>query len=489
MLELRFSKKDILNLYLNTVYFGQDGKRAIHGFALASQFYFNEPIENISIEKMALLVAMVKGAYAYHPISQPKNAKKRRNLVLRLWSKKQNKWVGSAIKKPLGVLKKQIKNYYTSAIELAKNEIKIDKNKTYKIVLSLDIKLQNHIREQTLKTLKKLERGKIKKLQTAIIIADKKQAKVKAILGDRYHRKYVFNRAIMAKRQIGSLIKPFIYLTALAKPEKYFLYSILKDDNFSQKYLKITKKGVDLQKYQPKNYDKKTHGNIALINALAKSYNIPAVKLGLELGIKNIIKTLQKLGLSQEVEHLPSLLLGALNLTPLEIANLYQTLMNDGQLEKLSIIDSVWVDNKKQVFKKENKIVFNSAYLYLLKYAMKNVVKQGTAKALRKSFDGLDIAGKTGSSNDFRDSWFVGIGDEYLATIWLGRDDNKPMYLSGSRGAMKLFIDVFKKQGFANLTLNNHKKIEMVKIMFKNKCVEFPSIKNQQLLSNKEKCE
>jgi penicillin-binding protein 1B len=481
MVELRFDKKTILERYLNTVYFAQDGRRAIHGFALASQYYFNQTVENLSEEKMALLVAMTKGAFAYHPKLKPKQAKKRRNLVLRIWNKSQEKpkWIGHLLKKPLKVVKKKRYQHYASSVDLVRKELKEYypnlQNDNLKIYLSLDIKLQHLLQKKVIEKLNDFERygSKIKKLETAIIIADKKSSKIKAILGNRFNREAVFNRALNAVRPIGSLIKPIIYLTALSQSKKYNLVTTLNDDKFKKSYLQLSQDDFRVLKskiWQPKNYDRKQHGNVQLIDSLAKSYNIPTVKLGLEVGLKAIIKTLNQAGLDKEIEYLPSLLLGSLSLTPLEILNIYQTLMGNGFIQKSKIIKSIYQNGKRIKAEKRHKRTFNNQpfdtkYLNLLKFAMLETTNTGTAKTLQKHFPNIKIATKTGTSDEYRDSWFVATGDKYSVVTWIGRDDNKSTFLSGATGAMQIFKSIFKERGFENLSLaKNTKMLRLSKV-------------------------
>jgi penicillin-binding protein 1B len=493
MVELRFDKKTILERYLNTVYFAQDGRRAIHGFALASQYYFNQNVENLSEEKMALLVAMTKGAFAYHPKLKPKQAKKRRDLVLRVWNKSQKvtKWIGNILKRPLKVVKKKKYQHYASSVDLVRKELKENypnlQNDNLKIHLSLDIKLQHLLQKKVIAKLNDFEQygPKINKLEMAIIIADEKNSEIKAILGNRFNREAVFNRALNAIRPIGSLIKPIIYLSALSQSEKYNLVTTLNDDKFKKSYLQLSQDDFRVLKnkiWQPKNYDKQQHGNVQLIDSLAKSYNVPTVKLGLEVGLKAVIKTLNQAGLDKEIEYLPSLLLGALSLTPLEILNIYQTLMGDGFIQKSKIIKSIYKNGKLVKAEKTHKNVFNNQpldakYLNLLKFAMLETTNTGTAKTLRKDFPNIKIATKTGTSDEYRDSWFVAIGDEYSVVTWIGRDDNKPTFLSGATGAMQVFKSIFKERGFKNLSLDkNAQTLKLSKVSTCEDFVEMPFV-------------
>jgi penicillin-binding protein 1B len=258
-----------------------------------------------------------------------------------------------------------------------------------------------------------------------------------------------FNRALNASRQIGSLAKPAVYLTALEQPEKYSLATTLHDKPIS---LKGSKGNV----WSPRNYDRQFRGDVPLYIALAKSLNVPTVELGMKLGIPNVMQTLENLGVDrQEIRPVPSMFLGSFTLTPFQVAQMYQTLTNSGRQAKLSALRSV-VDMEGDVLyqslPKSSQTVDQQA-AWLTTYAMKRGVQEGTGRFLNSQFAWASLAGKTGTSNDTRDSWFVGVDGREVTTIWLGRDDNKPTNLTGASGALRVYAQYLNHRIPEKLTL------------------------------------
>lgn len=233
------------------------------------------------------------------------------------------------------------------------------------------------------------------------------------------------------------MVKPAIYLTALEQPDKYNLGTTLHDTPLS---LKGSKGSV----WTPRNYDRKYRGDVPLYLALAKSLNVPTVRLGMELGIPEVSGTLERLGVNKdEIRPVPSMFLGSFSLTPFEVAQMYQTLTNSGKRAKLTALRSV-IDMDGNVLyqslPRSSRAVDEQA-AWLTTYAMKQGVAQGTGRYLQSQFAWAALAGKTGTSNDTRDSWFVGIDGREVTTIWLGRDDNKPINLTGSSGALRVYAE------------------------------------------------
>jgi penicillin-binding protein 1B len=247
-----------------------------------------------------------------------------------------------------------------------------------------------------------------------------------------------FNRSLDAVRQIGSLIKPAIYLSALQQPEKYTLATLLDD---SPLHIKTAKNDM----WSPQNYDKKFSGNILLHKALEKSRNIPAVRLGLAVGLSDISDTLHNLGVSRHIPPYPSMTLGAFNLSPFDVANMYQTFAANGFNVPLKVIREVLNKDGKPLKRyplKSDKAIDERA-IYLVNYSLHQVTQTGTAKSLASRLS-HSVAGKTGTTDDLRDSWFAGFSDNQLAVVWIGRDDNTSTGLTGSSGALRLWTDLFK---------------------------------------------
>ena len=449
MLELHYSKEDILETYVNDIYLGQSGNTAIHGFAMASQFYFAKSLAQCELEELALLVAILKGPSYYNPRRYPERATKRRNLVLSLMLK--DNWISSqaasqAQAAPLALSKKPKfqSNRYPGFIELVKRQLASEyrvedlRSEGLKIYTTLDPQLQRNLEEATRREMLRLDatqKDQKGKLETGAVITSVGTGEVLALLGGRDPRYQGFNRALDADRAVGSLIKPAIYLTALEQPERYQLASLIKDQAFVLKF----KNG---DQWAPSNFDKEEHGDVSLVEALSKSYNLAAARLGLELGLDEVQDSLRRLGVEQELNPYPSLLLGAQAMTPFEVAKFYQTIASNGFNMPLRAIREV-ADHRGRLLSRysfEIEQVISPEASYLLQSAMQETMRSGSGRSAYWSLPTqLLTAGKTGTTNDYRDSWFSGFSGDYLGVFWVGKDNNEPTGLTGSAGALKLW--------------------------------------------------
>jgi penicillin-binding protein 1B len=455
MLEYHYSKQSILAAYVNEIYLGQNGARSIHGFGTAAEFYFSKPLNELNVAEISLLVGLVKGASYYNPRKNPQRALKRRNLVLTLLQK-QEFISASELKRasvtPLAVIKKP--NWssakYPAYLDLVRRHIKRDyqiddlRNEGLQIHTTLDVEKQEIAQDSVDLSLSKLDkdrRFKAGTLQSALVMVEPHNAEVLALVGDRNKHRNAFNRALDAKRPIGSLVKPAVYMTALDRAKKYNVLSSLDDRQLA---LKQTKDKT----WVPKNYDNRSHGKVPLVRSIAKSYNISTVRLGMALGLENIIQTLKNLGITSPIPKLPSILLGSLNLSPYEVTQMYQTIASGGLQIRLKSIRAV-LDKEGQPLRRYDLAVkeyVKPETAFLTQYLLTEVVQNGTAKRLTRELPSLmPLAGKTGTTNALRDSWFAGFGDRLLAVVWVGRDDNQTAKLTGSTGAMQIWLDMMKK--------------------------------------------
>ncbi len=454
LVDLRYSKDKILETYLNEVYLGQDGARAVHGVMAASYFYFGVPVRELKLHQIALMVAIIKGPAYYNPKRFPERALKRRNLVLDLlaqqgvmedrvinWSKRQPLDVvehptRSANRFPafLGLVHRHLKRDY-SEDELSKSGLRV--------FTTLDPQVQWSLEQTAVAELERLAKRHPDEgdaYQLASVVTSVDNGEVVAMIGDRNVGYSGFNRALDAKRPIGSLAKPAVYLTALQNPQQYTLTTVLKDQAF-----KIRMDNGD--EWQPRNFDKKSHGDVLLYQALAKSYNQATARLGLEIGLDKVIETFRAFGFSDSVPMLPATLLGSLSLSPYEITKMYQTLAADGFRAPLRVIRSV-TDAEGDVLDRyplKVEQVFDQKSVYLVNYAMQVAAREGTGRWLNQVISPDEVVfGKTGTSNQQRDSWFAGVKGDYLAVTWMGRDDNQPTQLTGSSGALRVWGQVMK---------------------------------------------
>ena len=455
MLEYHYTKENILSAYVNEIYLGQNGQRSIHGFGTAAEFYFSKPLAELSNAEIALLVGMVKGASYYNPRKQSERALNRRNLVLNLLHEQDfinEAELIHATSKPLGVSDKPrwSSAKYPAYIDLVRRHLKRDyriddlRNEGLQIHTTLDVNTQEIAQNSVTRSLSKLEKGKgfsSGTLQSALVVVEQHSGEVLALIGDRNKDKNAFNRAMDAKRPIGSLIKPAIYMTALNRPAKYNVLSSLDDS-------RLVLQQKNGKRWEPNNYDKRTHGNVPLVRSIAKSYNISTVRLGMALGLENVIQTLKNLGVTSAIPRLPSMLLGALNLSPYEVTQMYQTIASGGLQIPLRTIRSV-LDSNGQPLKRYDLAVreyIKPETAFLTQYLLTEVVQNGTARRLTRELPSLmPLAGKTGTTNALRDSWFAGFGDRILSVVWVGRDNNQTAKLTGSTGAMQIWVDMMKK--------------------------------------------
>ncbi|MBF0786068.1 penicillin-binding protein 1B [Muribacter muris] len=456
ILDYRYDKNRILETYLNEIYLGQNGSYQIHGFALASQFYFGRPVQEISLNQMALLVGMVKGPSLYNPWRNPQGAMERRNVVLRILLEHQviNQDLYETLsKQPLGVKEKgniyRQQPAFMHALNLdIKNELGESRTALLsgaKIFTTLDRKQQRSAELAVINGVSDLENAnkKVKDLQSAIVVAEYKTGKVRAVVGGVQTQYAGFNRAIQTKRQIGSLVKPSIYAIALAQPETFRLNTPVKNQPIT-----ITVKGSP--PWTPRNYDRRFSGSVMLMDALVRSLNIPTVNIGMKVGLKKVIAKQKEMGWDKaEIPPYPATLLGSYSISPYDVTKSYQVLANKGLKTPLTTIEAIISANGEMIYQPNveqtsRQVLPEEAAIQTL-YAMQQVVERGTARSLQTDFAHLRLAGKTGTTNSARDTWFVGIDGENVTTVWLGKDDNSNTHLTGSSGALQIYKEYLKR--------------------------------------------
>ena len=454
LVDFHYDKDEILEMYLNEVYLGQSGRRAVHGFGLAAYHYFGKQIENLSLEEQALLVGMVKGPTYYNPRRNPDRAKKRRDLVLDLLAQQDvidGEKATAAKAKPLNLQSKGKASdvEYPAYLDLVREQLRQDyrdedlTSEGLRIFTSFDPQVQFQAEQSLVNSLGGIKRrfGKsIDEIEGAVVITDTQTGEVLALVGGRRPRYFGFNRALKARRQVGSLIKPAVYLTALEQSRKYNLASIVNDGP-------VYYEAPNGQVWEPKNFDHKDHGEVMLSYALSRSLNQSAAQIGLDVGIPAVTDTLRRLGVTSDIPQLPSIFLGTVALTPLEVASMYQTLAGEGFNAPLRAIRGV-TTNDGQLLNRYSISVderFNPEVIYLMQFALQMTMREGTGRyAYTQLSPALNLAGKTGTTNDGRDSWFSGFSGDRLAVVWLGRDDNGATPLTGSSGALRVWTDIMK---------------------------------------------
>lgn len=443
LLELHYGKDQILESYINEIYLGQEGPRAIHGFALASRHYFDTPVHQLRLHQQALLIGMIKGPSLYNPLRNPERALQRRNVVLGEMAQRgviseEEAVVARAM--PLDLNNKhRIRDSFPAYLELVRRQLREEYREEDLTTLGLSIftpfdpLLQRQIENSTTTILGQLNKGG--ELESATVVTRFDSGEVAALVGGRSVRYAGFNRALDARRPAGSLLKPAVYLAALEQPRRFSLVTPLPDTP-------VKVEGPGGQLWEPRNFDRKVHGEVLLFRALANSYNLATARLGMDLGLGKVVDMLQRLGIEGYIPEVPALTLGAGEYSPMDMAAMYQTIAAGGFRMPLRSIREV-VDARGEPLKRyplEYDRTVSLQATNLLTYALRVVVREGTGKGVYRYLpENFDVAGKTGTTNDGRDSWFAGFSGDLLAVTWIGRDDNGSTGLTGSTGALRVW--------------------------------------------------
>lgn len=449
LLEAHFEKQDLMNAYINEIYLGQDGQRAIHGFGLASQFYFGKPVAELQLHEIATIVAIVRGPSYYDPRRRPERVKTRRDLILKLMAEHRlidAKQLKTALAKPLGITNASSKagGYYPAFLDLVRRTLRRDYREEdlteagLKIFSTLDPYVQNRAETALQRELVRLDTSRKRKdtahLEGVVVVTAPQNGEVIAMVGGRDSGFAGFNRALDAKRSIGSLVKPVIYLAAI-ESGRFHAASIVDD-------APVELKLANGQTWKPQNISKELYGPVPLVRALVQSLNLATVNLGLQVGLPTVTREFQALGLDREPPRLPSVLLGALDMSPLEVAQLYNAFANGGFNTPLRAVRAV-VDAEGKPLKSfalEVTPVADPKAVYQVNRMLVQVMERGSGASTRAYLpSGLVVAGKTGTSSDYRDSWFAGFSGSHLAVVWIGYDDNAPTGLTGSSGSLAVW--------------------------------------------------
>lgn len=463
LLERHYSKEAILLAYLNEINLGQNGNRSVNGFGVASRFYFDKPLSELSLEQHALLVGIAKGSSYYNPRKHPERALARRNTVLHnmlLMGKISQADYNEAKERPLGVVKAPTiaKSRFPDFFDVVHRELKQYykdsdlRNAGLKIISTLDPIAQMAADKAMKENLNK-KASKAKNLQGALVSADPTTGELVAIVGS-VGDFTGFNRAIDSKRQVGSLLKPVVYLTAIQSGE-YHWATPVKDEPIAYR----TGQG----NWTPKNYGGKSHGEVPMLTALANSYNQSAVNVGMDFGVNTFSRQLRQFGVEGHVPPYPSVMLGAIDLSPMDMLGVYQVFASGGYHTPIHSIRQV-ISERGQVLQRTDDIIKSTAripadVMYVANFGLQQVVKDGTAKGMGKIGGTYKLAGKTGTTNDARDAWFAGFSGNYVSVVWVGRDDNKPIGLTGGQGALPIWADYMRRLNLAPVNFKQPKGV------------------------------
>ena len=477
LLEVHFEKQDLMNAYINEIYLGQDGNRAVHGFGLASQFYFGKPLAELQLHEVALLVAIVRGPSYYDPRRHAERVRARRDLVLKLMA--QYKVVDEAAareaaKRPLGIVNAstQAGGYYPAFLDLVRRTLRRDYRDEdlteagLKIFSTLSPLTQSLAEKALAQELERLDKARKQKkaqgLEGVVVVTAPQNGEVIAMVGGRQAGFDGFNRALDARRSIGSLVKPVIYLAAV-ESGAFNAASIVEDGPVE---VKLSNNKV----WQPQNISEEFYGPVPLVRALAQSMNLATVRLGLDVGLPKVTREFVALGLEHEPPQLPSVLLGSLDVSPLEVAQLYNAFANGGFSTPLRAVRAV-VDAEGKPLKSfalEVTPVADPVAVYQVNRMLVQVMERGSGQAARAQIPPeIVVAGKTGTSSDYRDSWFAGFSGNTLAVVWIGYDDNSPTGLTGSSGSLPVWSRLMRSIGTTSWSTPLPEGLEEVSIEFK----------------------
>jgi penicillin-binding protein 1B len=437
--------------YLNEVYLGQDGSRAIHGFGLGSEYYFAKPLAELDVGELALLIGLVKGPSYYDPRKHPDRARARRNLVVQELglahlidadAAKRAAAASLGLRPPGG-------SYVPAYLDLVRRHLKRDYAEAdlaaagLAVYTSLDPRAQAAAERALTMNLKRLDaasRVRGTHLEGAVVVAEPNSGDVVAVVGGRDVGTDGFNRALDARRPIGSLVKPAVYLAAI-ETGRYNAATMIED-------APIELKLGDGSIWAPQNFEHQIHGRVPMARALAESMNLATVRLGLDIGLPKVVETLQRLGLETSPTLNPSLLLGTVEMTPLEVMQVYTSLANGGYRARLRAVRAVLDEHGRPLksFKVQIEEAAPPVAVYQLDRMLTLVTTHGTGRdAAARLPRGTVVAGKTGTSSDTRDSWFAGFTGSYVAVAWVGYDDNRPTGLTGAAGALPVWADTLAR--------------------------------------------
>ncbi|MDG2277621.1 MAG: penicillin-binding protein 1B [Pseudomonadales bacterium] len=447
ILDARFSKEDLLTAYINEIFLGQHGNRAVHGFGLGAQFYFNKPLAELKADEIATLISVIRGPSYYNPFRHPQRARERRNRILNTFARDgliSGQTLATSLAQPLGVVDGPSSGgaYYPAFMDMVRSDLRdfyaqSDLNsKGLRVFTTLKPREQENTQQAVSHVLGQIEldrRLTAKSLQAAAIVADTQTGDIQALVGGRQGRIDGFNRALNAERPVGSLIKPVVYLTAIENGMS--LADPVKDEPIT-----LTPKFGE--PWSPKNFDGQFYGELPLFRALAQSRNLATVQLGMSIGLEQIQTRLSNLTTRAPKNPYPSLLLGAEPLSPLKMLELYGNFASGGfrthPKAVIAVLDPEGQPVSHHPFELEQTIAPNDAAT--LARALEIVMAKGTGRS--SPYAQAGVAGKTGTSNDNRDSWFAGFDNSRLTVVWVGRDDNEPTGLTGGSGALRVWNEI-----------------------------------------------
>ncbi len=460
ILEIQATKNEIFELYLNDVYLGHRGSFALHGVAEASKIYFGKDVRNLTLSEAALIAGIIQSPYHHSPFTNTERARDRRNVVLRAMVDAgyiTSDAADRAQKEPIAVVARAVDNeapyfvdYIAEVLDATFPGI-VSKPGSLDIYTTLDLNLQRYAQDAVREgiavvdaALARRKRGPRRVPQAALVAIDPRTGEILALIGGRSYNQSQFNRAVNARRQIGSTFKPFVYLAAFEKAADDGTGDITPA---TLVYDEPTTWTYDNQDWSPKNYDGEYDGAITLRRALAMSRNIATVKVAEQTGYDQVVSLWKRarIGETDQVKPYPSVALGIVELTPLEVAEAYTVFTGQGRLKKLrAMLNVTSGEDTVKPNVEPGPDVARPAAAYLVTHMLRSVLNEGTGAGARANGLTVDAAGKSGTTNDLRDAWFVGFTPELLTVVWVGLDNNQPLGLSGSQAALPIWTSFMK---------------------------------------------
>lgn len=448
VLEALYKKREILEMYMNEIYLGQRGSVAIHGMGEAAKYFFGRNVEDLTLAESATLAGIIRAPNNTSPFNQPEACRERRNTVLKRMldlGKIDAQDYEKARWEPLGLagntlamsagpyfvdyVRRQLQDLYAPEV-LESEGLNIYTTLHPEMAMAAELAIDEAMGELEKKVRKGPSASPDRKLQVALVAVQPKTGAVLSLVGGRDYRESSFNRALLAYRQPGSAIKPFVFLSAL---DRYTPVTRLQDEPAAY--------SVNGEKWVPHNYDNKYHGAVSVRAALEESLNAATVQLAVGLGLDKVIETFRALGIQSALQPVPSLALGAFELSPVELAAAYSVLDNDGQKAYLMSLKEV-VSEKGEIEERRHmdlETVTSPAKAYIITNLLEGVMDRGTGRVIRRMGIDFPCAGKTGTTSDYRDSWFAGYTTDLVVVVWVGYDDNHPTGLTGAEGAGRIW--------------------------------------------------
>jgi penicillin-binding protein 1B len=456
VLERRTSKEEILELYLNDVYLGQRGSFAIHGVAEASRIFFGKDVANLGLSEAALIAGVIQSPASRSPFANPKRAVERRNVVLQAMAGEkyiEKDEATRASREPLQVVARSVDNEAPYFVDM----VAADVSKQFPgvtaqpgavdVYTTLDLNLQraalDAVRTGLANVDKLLSRRKRKpeNAQAVLLAVDPRTGEILAMVGGRSYNQSQYNRTTEARRQPGSVFKPFVFLAAFEHAADEGLTDLTPASLTLDEPATFT---FDDQIWEPRNYED-YDGEVTLRRALAMSRNLGTIRVGERIGFDKIATLWRRVGVGTTPRGYPSITLGVFELTPIEVAQAYTIFTNGGSVRSLKAIDHVQAGTKNLApAASKLRPVARSDTTYLVTNMLRSVLNEGTGAGARAAGFAIDAAGKSGTTNDLRDAWFVGFTRELLSVVWVGFDDNQPLGLSGSTAALPIWTEFMK---------------------------------------------